>query len=162
MNEIHNGIKQYGTKFYYSYINSESTFDAAIKKAKAGKKTGITCVVPTRWGMKKMGVNPSGMYGKNGKFSTYTDAMKKSLTQITTGSIIGLTIKQAVDKKLLKPGDIIVFSGKTHTVSYTGNGYTVFDGGSAAQSRGYAKVGIILDYSVVDKNYKISGILRWK
>ena len=159
---IHEGIKAYGNLFFYSFTHSEASFAKALKKVNAGKKTGITCVVPTRWGLSLMGINPSGFYGKDGKFSKYTDEMKKHLTKITTGEVIGKTIKQAVDKGLLQPGDIIIFKGRTHTVSYTGNGYLVFDGGSAAQSRGYNKVGIVLDYSVVDKNYKISGIMRWK
>lgn len=162
MNKIHEGMKKYGNNFFYSFTKSEKTFDKAIKKAKEGKKTGTTCVVPTRWGLEMFGIDPSGFYGKQGKFSKYSTTMKKYLNKITDGTVINLTIKQAKDKGLLQPGDIITFKGKTHTVSYTGDGYNVFDGGSAAEKRGYAKVGIILNYAVVDKNYKISEIMRWK
>lgn len=159
---IHEMFLKFGTLFYYSYTAAETDFYKALAKVAKGIKSGVTCVVPTRWAMKILGIDPSGFYGELGKFTKFTDAMKKYLTHITTGDAIGKTVKQAVDKKLLQMGDILVFEGRTHTVTYTGNGYLVFDGGSAAESRGYNKVGIILDYSVVDKNYRISGIARWK
>ena len=162
MRAIHKYIKKHGGKFHYGYSKAQNTFAKAKEKVKAGKDTGLTCVVPTRWAMDLMGINPSGFYGKDGKFTKYTAKMKEKLTKITTGSAIGLAVKQAVDKGLLQAGDILVFKDHTHTVAYTGVGYFVFDGGTAAEKRGYDNVGIILDYSVVDKNYKISGILRWK
>ena len=162
MNIIHDYMKAHGDKFFYSFTSAQKTFEKAKEKVKAGKKTGTTCVVPTRWGMAEVGIDPSGFYVKDGKFTKFTDEMKKFLTKITSGAVIGKTVKQAVDKGLLQMGDILAFEGHTHTVSYTGKGYLMYDGGSAAEKRGYENVGIILDYSVVDKNYKISGILRWK
>lgn len=83
MNKIHKGMKQYGKYFYYSFTNAEKTFDKAITKTKAKKKTGTTCVVPLRWGLKMFGIDPSGLYGKNGKFTKYTTNMKKYLVKIT-------------------------------------------------------------------------------
>ena len=155
---------EYGKQFLYSFPKSEKTYKEALKRLKKGSLTGTTCVVPTRWALLEMGIDPSGFYGKNGKFTKFTTTMKKFLTKITKGKAIGKTLKQAVDGKLLKKGDILVFEGRTHTVTYTGKGYLVFDGGSAAAARGYSKVGIVLDYSEVGayKNAKISGILRWK
>lgn len=162
LRDIHKYIKAHGKHFYYSWKAAQGSFEKAKDKVKAGKKTGLTCVVPCRWALLLMGINPSGFYGKNGKFTKFTEAMRKKLIKITKGGAIGKTVKQAVDKKLLKRGDILTFEGKTHTVVYVGSGYCVFDGGSAAEKRGYENVGIILDYSKVDKDYKISSILRWK
>ena len=162
MNIIHKFYKAHGEKFFYSYTHAQKTFEKAKEKVNAGKRTGTTCVVPTRWGLAELGINPSGFYVKDGKFTKFTEKMKEFLIKITSGAVIGKTVKQAVDKNLLQMGDILAFEGHTHTVSYTGKGYFVYDGGSAAEKRGYENVGIILDYSEVDKNYKISGVLRWK
>lgn len=164
MQNIHLNIKKYGHNFYYSSAKAEDNFEIAIKKAKEGRKTGLTCVVPTRWGMRYFNINPSNFYSKNGKFTKYDKDMQKYLLKITEGDAIGKTIKQAVNAKLLKPGDIICFKNKTHTVSYTGSEYNVYDGGTAAELLGYSKVGIILDYSKVSpwKDKVINGILRWR
>lgn len=164
LEEEHNFIKKHGKKFFYSFSKSKKTFKKAMAAVKAGNKTGITCVVPTRWALRKVGIDPSGFYGKKGKFAGYKNSMNKYLKRIRSGGPIGLTIKQAVDKGLLHPGDIICFAGRTHTVTYAGNGYLVFDGGGAAQSRGYQNVGILLDYSKIGawNTKKISEIVRWK
>ena len=160
----HEFIKAHGKKFFYSFTKSKKTFAAAKKTVLAGNRTGITCVVPTRWGLRTMGIDVSGFYGKNGHIAGYKNSMNKYLKRIRSGGPIGLTIKQAVDKGLLHPGDIICFAGRTHTVTYAGNGYLVFDGGGAAQSRGYQNVGILLDYSKIGawNTKKISEIVRWK
>lgn len=154
-------IKKNGSLFTRSWTLSEPTFAKAKAKVNAGKKTGLTCVVPVRWGLKDLGLDPTGFSGNNGKFVGFDADLKKVLTKITTGSVIGLTTKQAVDKKLLKPGDIIVFEKYTHTCVYSGTGYKVYDAGGAAEKAGYNK-GILLDYSVHLKEKKISGICRWK
>lgn len=160
----HKFIKAHGKKFFYSSAKSKKTFAAAKKTVLAGKKTGITCVVPTRWGLRTVGIDASGFYGKSGHITGYKKSMSKYLKRIKSGKPIGMTLKKAVDKGLLHPGDILCFAGLTHTVTYTGKGYLVFDGGGAAQSRGYQNVGITLDYSKVGayKAKKISEIVRWK
>lgn len=108
-----------------------------------------------------MGLNPDGFYAKGGKFHGYDADLKKVLKK--TDKANGLTIKQAVDKGLLKTGDIIAFKNRTHTVAYSGQGYKVYEGGHAA-IRSKFKTGILLDYSKAlnSKGRKISGILRWK
>lgn len=164
LQEEHEFIRAHGKKFFYSFTKSKKTFAAAKKTVLAGNKTGITCVVPTRWGLRALGIDASGFYGKNGHIAGYKKSMDKYFKRIKSGGPIGLTVKQAVDKGLLHPGDILCFAGVTHTVTYTGKGYLVFDGGGAAQSRGYQNVGILLDYSKVGahKSKKISEIVRWK
>lgn len=144
------------------FSNSESTFAKAEALLKKGKKTGLTCVVPCRWALKDTGIDPSGFYGKNGTFShCYKGSVKTHLNRIISGAVIGLTLKQAVDKKLLNPGDIITFENSTHTFVYTGAGYLVYDGGHAA-IKGDAYTGIVVDYSKYNSSRKISEILRWK
>lgn len=149
----------YGKYFFYSWTNAEKTFAKAKARVKAKKKTGTTCVVPVRWGFHDMGIPCDGFYGKEGKFAGYSKTLQKYLKKINTGEAIGKTIKQAVDAKLLKAGDIICFKDSTHTFAYTGVKYLVFDGGSKAE---YEKTGILVDYSKVNKSRKISEILRWK
>lgn len=161
LKEYNTFIKKNGTHFFRSWDASETTFAKAKAKVAAGGKTGLTCVVPVRWGLKDLGLNPTGFSGNNGKFTGFDADLKAVLKKITTGSVIGLTSKQAVDKNLLKPGDLIVFKDFTHICVYSGTGYKMYDAGAAAEKAGYSK-GILLDYSVELKNYKISGICRWK
>ena len=118
-------------------------------------------MVPVRWALRMMGLNPDGFYAYAGRFRGFDADLKKVLKK--TDKANGLSIKQAVDKGLLKPGDIIAFKGRTHTVAYSGQGYKVYEGGHAA-IRSKFKTGILLDYSKAlnSKGRKISGILRWK
>lgn len=129
----------------------------------AGKTTGTTCVVPCKWALRLMGLKQDGFHAEDGHFIGFGDDLKAKLTKKTTGGAIGYTVKQAVDKGLLKAGDILAFKGRTHTVVYSGKGYKVYDGGSAAIRKKF-KTGILLDYSKVlrYKNRKISSICRWK
>lgn len=153
-------LKKYGAQIFYSFKSSEATFAKAKAKLKKGMRTGLTCVVPCRWALKDTGINPSGFYGKNGTFrDCYKGKVAKHLKRITSGSVIGLTVKAAVDQGLLKPGDILAFQGKTHTFVYTGKGYLVYDGGHAAD---YKNDGIIVDYSKHNAKCRISEVLRWK
>ena len=154
-------IKAHGKYFFRSWDDSESTFAKAKAKVEAGKKTGLTCVVPVRWGLKEMGIDPTGFYGKSGKFVGYDADMKANLTKYTEGKFIGHTVKYCVDNKLLKKGDIICFRDMTHTFVYSGTGYGCYDAGEAAERAGYSK-GIILNYSSVNAKKLISGVLRWK
>lgn len=153
-------IKQHGSMLFYSFSESESSFAKAKAKILKGKKTGITCVVPCRWALRAIGISPYGFWAKNGTFShCYKGSIKTHLKRITSGRAIGKTIKQAVEAKLLKPGDILCFKGRTHTFVYSGIGYLVYDGGHAAN---YSKTGILVDYSKKNAKYQISEILRWK
>lgn len=153
-------LKNYGKQLHYSYEDSESTFAKAEAKLEKGKKTGLTCVVPCRWALKDIGIDPSGFYGKDGSFKhCYKGDIKTHLQRIISGEPVGKTIKQAVDKRLLKPGDILAFKDKTHTFVYTGQEYLMYDGGHAAD---YIKSGIIVNYSKHYSSSTIKEILRWK
>ena len=108
-----------------------------------------------------MGLKPDGFYGYKGYFRGFDNDLKRMLKK--TDKANGYTIKQAVDKGLLKTGDIIAFKNRTHTVAYSGQGYKVYEGGGAAKRSKY-KNGILLDYSKVltYRGRKISSVLRWK
>ena len=154
-------IKSHSKYFYRSWDAHEDTFAKAKAKVSAGKKTGLTCVVPVRWGLRAMGIDPSGFQGKDGKFVGFDADMKAKLTKYTEGKFIGHTVKYCVDNGLLKPGDILCFKDYTHTTVYSGKGYGCYDAGSAAEQREY-KTGILLDYSVVCAKKLIGEVLRWK
>jgi len=163
LSEIHSFIKTNGKKFFYSWTHAQPTFEKAKQVVKKGKNSGLTCIVPTRWALDMVGINPIGFYAKNGHFTKYDNNMQKKLIKISKENGVGLTVKQAVDKKLLKKGDILTFKERTHTVSYSGKDYICFDGGTAAEEKGYNKVGIKIDYATSKwKNVKINEILRWK
>ena len=154
-------IKAHGKYFFRSWDAHESTFAKAKAKVNAGQKTGLTCVVPVRWGLKDMGIDPTGFCVQNGRFVGYDADMKAKLTKYTEGKFIGHTLKYCVDNKLLKKGDIIAYRDTTHVFAYSGTGYMVYDGGSAAEKQGY-KNGILLDDSKVNPKKLVSGVLRWK
>lgn len=155
-------IKNNGSKFYYHFDPNLTTFQKAKNLIAEGKKVGITCVVPCRWGLKALGISPNEFWGKDGTFKhCYKGEIKEHLNRITSGDAIGLTVKQAVNKGLLMSGDICTFKDTTHTFVYSGDKYYAYDGGHAA-IKNDKYIGIKIDYSKSYKNRKISEILRWK
>ena len=164
LNGIHDYVKEHGDKFIYKFESELNSFAKAQARVKAGKKAGMTCLVPMAWALQSMGIKRADgkiwVSGNNGSFKHhYTGGVKKYLSRITSGEAIGKTVKQAIDANLLKPGDFVAFKDKTHTAAYTGKGYTMYDGGHNSM-KGGKHTGIKADY----KNYKhkISEILRWK
>ena len=150
-------LKKYGKQIFYSFDDAESSFAKAYAILKKGGKTGSTCVVPCRWALKDIGISPSGFTAEDGSFKKcYHGEIAKHLKRVTSGEVIGLTVKKAVDQGLLKPGDIIAYKGKTHTFVYSGDRYLIYDGGRYGD---YTKDGILHDYKPRDE--KISEILRW-
>ena len=138
------------------------TWNDVKNHVKNNKKVDICCVAPCRWALHEIGLGRNSIYSKNGKFVNFKGTPTSHLKRIKSGGPIGLTLKKAVDKGLLKPGDIIGFKGCTHTVVYSGNKYIVYDGGTIAEKKIKYKR-IHLDYSAHSyKNKPISQILRWK
>lgn len=159
LKEIDKTFNRYGSHIVYNYNKAPKTYAEAKKKLEAGKTIGSTCIVPTKWGIKLLGMDSDGFYCKNGKFVGFNSGMKKKLAKISGK---GYTIKQAVDKKYLKAGDICIYKNREHTFSYTGQGYLFFDGGHAAM-KGNKYTGIIVNYNTnYYKDFKLAYILRWK
>lgn len=159
LKEIDKTFNRYGSHIVYNYNKAPKTYAEAKKKLEAGKTIGSTCIVPTKWGIKLLGMDSDGFYCKNGKFVGFNSGMKKKLTKISGK---GYTIKQAVDKRYLKAGDICIYKNREHTFSYTGQGYLFFDGGHAAMKNG-KYTGIIVNYNTnYYKDFKLAYILRWK
>lgn len=164
LQEIHNYVKSNYKYFHYKYESSITSMEKVRDRVRHKKKVGFTCLVPLRLALHKVGLKRSDgkslFYAKNGTFkNSYSGSIKSNTDRITKGDAIGLTVKQVVDKKLLKSGDILAFKGHTHTFVYSGDGYICFDGGGACKD--YSK-GIRIDYSKHYKNCKISEIIRWK
>jgi len=164
LEEYHAFIKKYYKKFINHYDSNMTTFEKCKAAVAKGKTVGLTCVVGLRWALAEMGIkNASGkslISAPDGTFkSYYTGDMKKYLTRITSGGAVGMTIKQAADKGLLKMGDIICYEDHTHTTVYYKN-YVVFEGGSQCVKNGHYPNGIKVNYEKYPR--KISEILRWK
>lgn len=151
---------------YFRYSNGsdkKNTFAEAKKVVNNRRKTGLNCIAPAVWALRSMGWT-NNFYAVKGSFlKCYKGKIEVWVKRITKGDAIGLTIRQAVDKKLLKKGDIICFNGLTHTFVYSGKKYLFYDAGTLAQSRGYNN-GILVDYSTSNgyKNRKIAEVLRWR
>ena len=161
-------IKKHSKKFINEYVSSINTFDKAQKLVKQGKKVGITCVVPLRWALYDLGIKTeSGKYlisAPDGSFEKYyTGDVKKHLKRITSGAPIGDNIVNAINKGLLRKGDIVAYKGRTHTSVYSGKGYKFYEGGGSCVKDGHYPDGILVDYSKnFYKDEEISEILRWK
>lgn len=160
----HRYIKSNSRWFFYKFMSDITSFSKAKSRIEKQQKVGITCLVPIAWALNAMGIKKADgkpwVSGNLGSFKChYTGAVKKYLKRVTNGKAIGKTVEKAVDENLLKPGDILAFKDKTHTVAYSGKGYTVYEGGHQAMKDG-KYTGIKADY----ENYphKISEILRWK
>lgn len=160
-------IKTHGMGFVNKYDGNVICFAQAKKLVEDGKTCGITCVVPTRWALYEMGI--TGHNGKalisteKGTFGKYYEGVVKDVfTRITKNPPIGLNVKQAVDKKLLMPGDILCFEDLTHIAVYSGSGYIMYEGGGGCAINGHYPNGIKKDYSTIYTDRKISEILRFK
>lgn len=172
LDEYHKFIKKYYKKFVNKYDSKMTSFSKAKDTVSKGKNVGITCVVPLRWALHSMGIkNGSGkslISAPEGTFKKYyTGDVPKHLTRITKGGPIGMTVTQAVDKGLLKPGDIVCYKGRTHTSVYAGKSgkdkYRFYEGGGSCTKNGHYPNGILMDYSKgFYKDKKISEVLRWK
>ena len=158
-------IKANGRWFKYEFMSDLTSFTKAKNRIADKKKVGITCLVPIAWALNAMGIRKADgkpwVSGNFGSFKDhYTGGVKDKLKRITKDSnAIGKTVKQAVDKNLLKPGDILAFKNKTHTFAWSGKGYVMFDGGHRAMKDGVYK-GCMANYE--NETQKISEILRWK
>lgn len=160
----HKYIKEHPNKFINEYDSTITTFAKA--KAKA-KNVGITCVVPLRWALADMKI--VGAHGKslisapNGSFKDYyAGDVVKYFKRITSGGPVGLTVSEAYAKGLLKPGDIVSYSGHTHTSVYKEK-TNFYEGGGSCVVDGHYPKGILLDYSKNGyKTAKIKEVLRWK
>jgi len=164
LNKYHRYIKDNSRWFFYGFMNSVDSFGKAQNRIAKQKKVGITCLVPTAWALRALGIKRADgkpwVSGNFGSFKDhYTGAVKKYLQRITKGGPIGKTVKQAVDAGLLKPGDILAFKDKTHTATYSGEDYLVFDGGHNSMKDG-KYTGIKANYE--NYNHKISEVLRWR
>lgn len=163
---IHKFVKANPAYFEYRYDGSLTTFKKVKERVDKKQIVGFTCLVPCRLALKEAGVKradgKSLIVGYRGTFATtYTGECKDYLARITRGDAIGKTVVQAVEKNLLKAGDIICFEDLTHTFVYSGDGFIMYDGGNAAIKDGIY-TGIRADYSKHYKNRRISEILRWK
>ena len=159
---MHTYVKHNGSKFKYYFDKNLTTFQKAKNYIAKGGIAGITCVVPCRWALKAVGIDPSGFWGKDATFKhCYKGVIKDHFKRVTEGGAVGMTVKQAVDKGVFPIGAICAFKGRTHTFVYSGDRYYVYDGGHAAIKDG-KYTGVKVDYSVKNKNCIISEYLVWK
>lgn len=174
-------------KKHSKYVARDAKPTSSFKEAKAlvakGKKAKVNCRAGITWAFTDMGITTGAddssyaIYAKKGTFKDkYTGSKSKDsniqnyLTRITDGKVTGKTVKEAVDEKLLEPGDMCCFRGRTHTFTYSGKGYKFYDGGKICEMTGYGKIGLLLDfstgkarkYSFNSRDRVISEVLRWK
>ena len=154
--------------FINQYDGSLISFAKTRAKVDTKKTVGITCVVPLRWALYEMGVIGAGgkslISAPGGSFAKYYSGdVKTYFSRTTKGGAVGKTIREAIDGKLLKAGDIICFQKLTHTAVYSGSRYMFYEGGGSCVINEHYPNGIKLDYG---KGYystkKIAEVLRVK
>lgn len=160
----HRYIKSNGRWFFYKFMSDITSFAKAKSRIEKQKRVGITCLVPIAWALSAMGIKrKDGLPWVSGNFGSfkdhYTGDVTKYLKRVTNGKAIGKTVEKAAEANLLKPGDILAFKNKTHTVAYSGKGCSVYEGGHQAMQDG-KYTGIKVSYK--DYKHQISEILRWK
>jgi len=115
----------------YSWPKSVKSWQAAIKVAERGGLVATTCVVPANWGVTDViGSHPvlnsvglGGFHNYRGKITEYTKQYKFD------GS---MSVKSAIQKGMIHPGDIIGVKGHTfaiYSVDQNSGSAVVFDGG---------------------------------
>lgn len=157
-------VKAHSNYMYREYMPDLDTYDKAKARVYAKKKVGLTCVVPLRWALKDMGIKrkdgKSLISGDDGSFDKcYNGGVKNHLRRILHEKPVGMTVKEAVTKGLLKPGDILCYRKHTHTSTYSGKGCWMYEGGGASFRQGYEH-GIKVDRKNYDR--KIAEVLRWR
>lgn len=160
----HRYIKNNRRWFEYGFMSELTSFAKAKERIAKLKKVGITCLVPLAWALNAMGIKRADgkpwVSGNFGSFKDhYTGKVKENLERITKGGAVGKTVKQAVDKDLLKVGDILAFDDKTHTFAWSGKGYMMYEGGHRAMKNG-KYTGCMASYE--NEKQRISEILRWR
>lgn len=164
LEKINAYVAQYSKYFYYHYDGTLDTFKEMKQRVEKKKKVGLTCLVPMKLAFNSAGVTrkdgKSLIIGFKGSFAaTFNGPFTKYLKRITNNKAIGKTVREAVDNNLLSIGDTLCFAHTTHTFTYTGRDYMMYDGGHGAMKND-KYTGIIVDYRRDTR--KISEILRWK
>lgn len=157
-------VKAHGKMMEYNG-SADKPFATVKKKIAANQKVKVNCIAPAVWAMADLNFTTENFYAKLGSFKAkYTGTITKHTTRYTSGHGVGKTIKQAVDEKLLKAGDILCFEGLTHAFVYSGKKYKVYEAGSYVANKGYTNAGCMADYSLANpyKARKISEVIRWK
>lgn len=168
LSAYHAYIMAHGKYFYNHYDSDMTTFAKAKKAVALNKKVGLTCVVPLRWALADLGIkNASGkslLSSPGGTFAKYwTGEMKDYFSCIKSGDPVGMTVIQAIDKKLLKAGDIVCYKEHEHVSTYSGSGYKFYEGGGLCEKNKAYPNGVLLDYSKNHwKSEPIAEILRMK
>ena len=149
----------------YSWPKSASTWQEAISLAEKGKLVATTCVVPANWGVtdtigKHRVLNSVG----SGGFHNYSGVITKYTKQYKFDG--SMSVKTAIQKGIIQPGDIIGVSGHTFSIYQTNKDGSaiVFDGGHqfTNKCKGHKKCSPMFTYSSnQNSGYKLLQLIRW-
>ncbi len=165
-NRLNETMVRTGAPSEYSWPKAAKSWGAALSLAEQGKLVATTCVVPASWGMTDVvgkhtvlnSVGPGGFHGYKGPITQYT----KQLT--FDGS---MTVKEAIQKGMILPGDIIGVKGHTfaiYSVNRSEGSAVVFDGGHRFTNKcqKQRKCSPMFTYSAgSNKSMRLLQIVRW-
>ncbi len=121
---------------YYS-TNTKRSWADAIQVAKSGGTVRISCNRPSQWGVKDATGEYRDFYSEGtGGFKNYKGEITKYTKEIKYDS--SMSVKTAIQKGLVQPGDIIGAIGHTFTiysVNQKDGSAVVFDGGHRYTSK---------------------------
>jgi len=164
--QLSEAIKKNHAKVEYNYGKSVKSWDAAINIANKGGLVATTCVVPANWGITDVigshrvvySVDKGGFHNYSGKITKYTKQYKFD------GS---MSVKTAIQKGVIQPGDIIGVKGHTfaiYSVNQKDGSAVVADGGHRFTNKcqGNNKCSPLFTYSSsTNAGYKLYQLIRW-
>lgn len=150
----------------YNWPKAAKTWEGAIAKAQRGELVTTTCVVPANWavtdaiGKHKVlnSVGKGGFHGYKGNITKYTKQY------IFDGS---MSVKTAIQKGLIQPGDIIGVKGHTfaiYSVNQKEGSAVVADGGHrfTVPCQKKRKCSVLFTYSANgNSRMKLYQLIRW-
>lgn len=115
----------------YSNSGDPQSWNEAIKIAESGRTVLISCNRPSHWGMRDITGEYRDFYSVGtGGFINYAGPMTNYTKQLKFDG--SMSVKTAIQKGMIQPGDIIGVSGHTfsiYSVNKNDGSAVVFDGG---------------------------------
>ena len=164
--KLNDAILKNKASVVYSNSNGPRSWAEAIKVAESGKTVRISCNRPSHWGMKDITGEYKNFYSVGtGGFKNYSGPMTKYTKQLKYNG--SMSVKTAIQKGMIVPGDIIGVSGHTfaiYSVNKSEGSAVVFDGGHKFTNKCQRerKCSPMFTYSAsTNAGYRLYQIIRW-
>ena len=162
---LNDAILKNNARVTYSNSGDPKSWAEAIKIAERGGLVKISCNRPSHWGMKDVTGEYRDFYSTGtGGFHNYGGPMTKYTKHLKFNG--SMSVKTAIQKGIIQPGDIIGVSGHTFAIYKTNKdgSAVVFDGGHQFTNKcqKHKKCSPMFTYSSNQNGgYHLYQIIRW-